>query len=204
MSKGNTEGSKVWLSSAEDFYILGLWLADGYWWSSSFGLSSSDSRLIKRFSKFLKRIAPDSFLKRRVYKADGSQKRKKKAEHIYINNREITRQFLSYKKRKKLFIPKIYLPAYLAGRIDGDGSIDRKHRSGIRIVYGKKLEARRDVLIFGERNVSLYYYKTAKTWVIYLRKHFRDKIIPKARKYSFKLLPRRDSPVRPEDSNHSL
>lgn len=189
---GNTVGSRVCLSSAEDFYILGLWLADGYWWSSSFGLSSCDTKLIKKFSRFLKRIAPSCPLKRRVYKVDKSQKRKRKAEHIYINNRAITRQFLSYKRKKKLFIPKIYLSAYLAGRIDGDGCIDLKHRSGIRITYGDKDDAMRDVLIFGKKNVSLYYYQSARTWVIYLRKHFRQKILTEVQKYSDKLLPRRD------------
>lgn len=183
-------GSKVCLSTAEDYYNLGLWLADGYWWSSSIGLSSSDRRFLRRFSKFLKRIAPDSPLKRRIYKSDQG-KRKKRAEHIYINNRVITREFLSYKK-KKFSIPERFLSAYLAGRIDGDGSIDQKYRSGIRIAYGDKQDAERDVAFLGKDNVSLYRYKAAKTWVIYLRKHFRDKIIPKVAKYSFKLLPRRD------------
>jgi len=187
--KGNTVGSKVYLKSAEDFYILGLWLADGYWWSSSFGLSSSDKRLIKRFGYFLKRIAPDYPLKRRIYKIGRGQKRKKEAEHLYINNRAITRQFLLYKKKKNLFIPRIFLPAYLAGRIDGDGSIDRKYRSGIRIAYGDRRDAERDVLFFGKQNVSLYYYKAAGTWVIYLRKKFREQIINKVSKYSFKLCP---------------
>lgn len=185
-------GSRVCLKKAEDFYILGLWLADGYWWSSSFGLSASEPKLIKRFDRFLKRKFPKHSVKIRTYEVCKGQKRKKRAQHIYINSRAITREFLSYKTKKRLPIPKAFLPAYLAGRIDGDGSIDRKYRSGIRIAYGDKADAERDVLIFGKRNVSLYHYKAAKTWVIYLRKYFRDKIIPKAEKYSFKLLPRRD------------
>ena len=49
---GNTVGSKDALNSAEDFYILGLWLADGYWRSSSIGLTSVDTRLIERFKRF--------------------------------------------------------------------------------------------------------------------------------------------------------
>jgi len=195
-SKGNTVGSKVCLKSAEDFYILGLWLADGYWWSSSFGLSSSDPKLIERFGRFLKKIAPNCPLKRRIYEVYKNQKRKKRAEHIYINNRAITGQFFLYKQKKNFLIPNIFLPAYLAGRIDGDGSIDRKYRSGIRIAYGDRKDAEHDRLIFGKQNVSVYFYKTARTWVIYLRKHFRDKIINKVEKYSFKLCPVETSPNR--------
>ena len=192
--KGNTVGSKVYLKSAEDFYILGLWLADGYWWSSSFGLSSTDKRLIKRFGCYLKKIAPNHPLKRRIYKIGKNQKRKKEAEHLYINSRAITRFFLLYKKKKNFLVPSHFLLAYLAGRIDGDGSIDRKYRSGIRIAYGDKKDAEHDVLLFGKQNVSLYFYKAAGTWVIYLRKKFREKIINKIAKYSIKLCPVETSP----------
>jgi len=184
-------GSKVWLNIAEDYYILGLWLADGYWRSSSIGLSSSDSRLIGRFRTFLRRIAPNSSLKKRIYQPIIGQKRKKIAEHLYVNNRPLTRLFMSYKE-KNFLVPDRFLPAYLAGRIDGDGSVDNKHRSGIRIAYGSKSDAERDLGILGRDNVSLYYYKAANTWVIYLRKNFCDKILAQVQKYSVKLLPRRD------------
>ena len=33
-----------------DPYIIGLWLADRYWWGSSVGLSNTDERLIPRFT----------------------------------------------------------------------------------------------------------------------------------------------------------
>lgn len=184
-------GSRDWPTTIEDYYILGLWLADGYWWSSSIGLSSSDFRLIKRFRVFLRKQLPDVPIKVRVYKPAKNQKRKKIAKHLYVNNRMLTRLFLSYKK-KQFNVASKFLPAYLAGRIDGDGSIDFKYRSGIRIAYGDRKDAKRDVVIFGRSNVSLYQYKTAGTWVIYLRKDFRDKILPRVEKYSVKLLPRRD------------
>jgi intein/homing endonuclease len=96
---------------------------------------------------------------------------------------------LIYKKNKDFSVPSRFLPAYLAGRIDGDGSIDRKYRSGIRIAYSDKKDAKHDVLLFGRQNVSLYFYKSAGTWVIYLRKDFREKIINKITKYSIKLCP---------------
>lgn len=189
MLRGDTVGSRFILRTAKDYYFLGLWLADGYWWSSSFGLSSTDPRLIKRFAGFLRRIAPECSLKRTIYEPNEKYKQVKRAEHIYINNRPLTRQFLSYKKKEKLLVPKSFVPAYIAGRLDGDGCVDLKHRSGIRIVYGNKTDAKRDVLIFGKENVSLYKYQTARTWAIYLRKHFRNQIFPKVKEFSIKLCP---------------
>lgn len=185
-------GSKIWLETAEDYYIFGLWLADGYWRSSSIGLSSINQLLIKRFHDFLSRKLPNYPIKYRCYMPIVGQKRKHKAYHVYINCREMTRFFMSYKTKKQLAIPNNYIPAYLAGRIDGDGSIDNKHRSGIRIAYSNYEDAKRDAVLFGRDNISIYHYLAAGTWVIYLRKNYRDKIVPKASKYSVKLLPRRD------------
>jgi len=65
-------------------------VADGYWWSSSFGLSSSNREFIRRFKIFLKRKAPDHKIKIRTYQPTENQKRKKTAE-------------------KKLVIPQYYL-----------------------------------------------------------------------------------------------
>lgn len=184
-------GSRVWPKSAEDHYILGLWLADGYWWSSSVGLSSSDPRLIERFRAFLTRKAPNSVLKTRIYRPISGQKRKKVAFHIYVNSRPLTRLIFSYKKGT-LVIPKVFIPAYLAGRIDGDGSIDIGNRTRVRITYSDRDDAERDAKVFGKANVSLYHYMAAHTWVLYLRKKFWDKVLPKVKRYSVKLLPRRD------------
>ena len=78
-NQGNTEGSTAFsFRTSVDHYILGLWLADGYWRASSIGLTS------------------------------------------------------------------IFVPAYLAGRVDGDGHFDLKHRTGLRIAYGSGFDARRD------------------------------------------------------------
>jgi len=56
---GNTVGSTStnfcnFLTNERDSYILGLWCVDGYWWSSSIGLSNKDKKLIKKFRLFLK------------------------------------------------------------------------------------------------------------------------------------------------------
>lgn len=183
---GNTVGSKFSFKTAEDFYILGLWLADGYWRSSSIGLTSVNLNLINKFEKFFLRMAPSHQIKRRIYPVREGDKRKQEAVQVYINNRPLTRSFLLI-KTGDLHIPKLYLIAYLAGRIDGDGHVDTKHRSGIRIAYSSKEDAQRDQNMFGQDNMSLYQYKAAKTYVLYLKKKFREKISPEIKKYSLKL-----------------
>ena len=185
---GNTVGSKFSFKTAEDFYILGLWLADGYWWSSSIGLTSVSPILISKFSKFLLRVAPSHSLKQRIYPIRIGDKRKQEAVQVYINNRPLTRLFMSF-KTGDLYVPKSYLVAYLAGRIDGDGHVDTKHRSGIRIAYSSKEDAARDQELFGVTNVSLYQYKAARTFVLYLRKAYRERIAKAIKKYSVKLAP---------------
>ena len=187
-SMGNTVGSKFSFKTAEDFYILGLWLADGYWRSSSIGLTSVTPELIEKFANFLIRVAPSHTIKKRIYQVKKGEKRKQTAIQVYINNRPLTRTFMSY-KTGNLYVPKPYLMAYLAGRIDGDGHIDTKHRSGIRIAYSSKEDADRDQKLFGVTNVSLYQYIAAGTFVLYLKKNYRERIVQAIKKYSVKLTP---------------
>lgn len=166
-------------------------MADGYWRSSSIGLTSISSELIARFSLFLQKVSSNSEIKMRTYT---SGKRTHPAFCVYINNRKMTRLFTSLKKGK-LYIPTSKLIPYLSGRIDGDGHYDLKHRSGIRIAYGNQFDADRDlqlILKFEGNSASLYEYKRARTWVIYLRKIFLQKYLSSLRLYSIKLLPRRD------------
>lgn len=185
---GNTVGSKFFFKTAEDFYILGLWLADGYWRSSSIGLTSVNPILISKFTKFLQKVAPSHTIKERIYEVKAGEKRKQKAIQVYVNNRPLTRLFMAT-KTEILQIPHRYLLAYLAGRIDGDGHIDTKHRSGIRIAYSSREDAARDQLLFGETNVSLYQYKAAKTFVLYLKRSYRDRISKEIKEFSVKLAP---------------
>jgi hypothetical protein len=185
---GNTVGSKFSFKTAEDFYILGLWLADGYWRSSSIGLTSVNPILIDKFEKFLKRVAPSHAIKKRIYRPEISNKRKQIAVQVYINNRPLTRLFMSL-KIGDLHIPKSFLLAYLAGRIDGDGHVDTKHRSGIRIAYSSNEDASRDQVMFGNTNVSLYQYKAARTYVLYLKRKYREQISKEIKRFSIKLAP---------------
>lgn len=181
-------GSKFIFTSAEDFYILGLWLADGYWRSSSIGLTSVHPLLVERFRRFLQRVVPGHPIKERLYEVKKGEKRRQTATQIYVNCRPLLRVFFST-KTGVLFVPKSFLPAYLAGRIDGDGHVDQKHRSGIRIAYGNKQDAWRDQQLFGRENMSLYQYKAAGTHILYVKKHYREQIVPFVRQYSIKLAP---------------
>lgn len=185
---GNTVGSKFVFNTAEDYYILGLWLADGYWRSSSIGLTSVSPKLIDRFINFLQRVSSDHSIKKRIYEVKEGNRRKQTAFQIYVNSRSLTRLFMSY-KTGVLNIPKHYLIAYLAGRIDGDGHVDTKHRSGIRIAYSSKEDASRDQKMYGITNTSLYEYKAARTFVLYLKKSYRERISQEIKKYSLKLAP---------------
>ena len=185
---GNTVGSKFFFTTAEDFYILGLWLADGYWRSSSIGLTSVNPALINRFITFFCRVAPSHPIKKRVYQVERGAKRKQTAYQVYVNSRPLTRMFMSL-KTGTLPIPHQHLTAYLAGKIDGDGCVDTKHRSGIRIAYSSRIDAARDRSMIGETNASLYRYTSARTYVLYLRKRYRDRIKQKLIHFSVKLAP---------------
>ena len=189
---GNTEGSTStnfcnFLSNEKDAFILGLWCADCYWWSSSIGLSNVDAELIDIFRTFLLNLFP----KERI---------KFNRNHIFVNSRPLLREFREAEKNlEKLEKPNI-IKAYFAGRFDGDGSVDKNLRNDCRIVYSNKAEVGIDKVILGKigiTNVKIYYYKSAKTYCLYISrfeaKQFLDYILP----YSLKLqklvlVPRRD------------
>lgn len=180
--------ASAFLKQQKIFYILGLWLADGYWRSSSIGLTSVTPALLERFTIFLRRVAPSYPLKKRVYQVDGRHKRKQVAVQVYVNSRLLTRLFMEL-KIGVLPVPTNYISAYLAGRIDGDGHVDTKHRTGIRIAYSSKEDALRDQGLLGKTNVSLYQYEAAKTFVLYLTKHYREQVLKDLQKFSVKLAP---------------
>jgi len=189
---GNTVGSTStdfcnFLSKTEDAYILGLWCADSYWWSSSVGLSNTDVDLIERFRKFLKRFFPESRIKSTQY-------------HLFVNSRPLLREFVAGKKNVgKLKQPQI-IRAYFAGRFDGDGSIDKNLRNDCRIVYSDREETKTDKILLRRidiNNVKIYHYKTANTFCLYVSRYDVKKFLRNILPYSSKLqklvlVPRRD------------
>lgn len=182
ISMGNTVGSThanfcIFNDSAEDAYILGLWCADGYWWSSSFGLSNTNNKLLSRFRNF--------FLKH--FKAE---RIKFNDNHLFVNSRPLLREFRSARDNILSLKNKLVLSAYFAGRFDGDGSVSKDLRSDCRIVYSNEKEVKIDrVLIkrIGITKTRIYYYESAKTFCLYISrfqaKEFLDKILP----YSVKM-----------------
>ncbi len=66
------------------------------------------------------------------------------------------------------------IKAYFAGRFDGDGSVDKDFRKDCRIVYGKLNEAEMDKKLLrrmGIRKTKIYYYKSAKTFCLYISRY---------------------------------
>ena len=178
---GNTVGSAcanfcVFKSSVEDAYILGLWCADGYWWSSSFGLSNMDKDLINKFRIFFNK----HFSKQRI-KFDGS--------HIFVNSRPLLREFRAAREKIDKLEKASVIKAYFAGRFDGDGSVSKDLRSDCRIVYSNKKETEIDKLLLEKlkiTNVKIYYYRTAKTFCLYISRYEAKKFLEKILPYSVK------------------
>jgi len=191
---GNTVGSTStnfcnFFSSEKDAYILGLWCADNYWWASSIGLSNTDPDLIARFRKFL-RI---HFSEDRIKFNDN---------HLFVNSRPLLREFIIAKNSLENFKKVKIIKAYFAGRFDGDGSVDKNLRSDCRIVYGKKNEAKMDKKLLkriGINKTKIYYYKSARTFCLYVSRYESKKFLNIILPYSLKLqklvfAPRRDLP----------
>lgn len=179
---GNTVGSAStnfcnFFSNEKDAYILGLWCADSYWWSSSIGISNSDCDLVEIFRKFLKEHFP-------------VERIKFKDNHLFVNSRPLLREFRAAKKSlENLRQPKI-IRAYFAGRFDGDGSIDKNLRNDCRIVYTRESEAKIDKRLLrriGIGNIKIYHYKSAKTFCLYISRYEAKKFLENILGHSLKL-----------------
>lgn len=200
---GNTVGSLStnfcnFPQSAEDYYILGLWCADGYYWSSSIGLTNIDKSLIRRFRTFLGKLFPKERIKLGVY---GNGKRKHFGYKLYVNSRPLLRLFRLFKNGPNRNLKDTeYVKAYLAGRFDGDGCISKDLRKDCRISYGNLLDAQLDyqlMLKIGLKNSKIYRYRTSNTFVNYVSQKDVRIFLDGIRKYStklqkFVLRPRRD------------
>jgi len=179
---GNTVGSAStnfcnFFSNEDDAYILGLWCADSYWWASSIGLSNTDSDLIEIFREFLKKFFPENRIKFN-------------RNHLFVNSRPLLREFTSAENRVSDLKDTKIIRAYLAGRLDGDGSIDKNLRSDCRIVYGRKSEAEIDRKLLeriGIKKVKVYYYQSAKTFCLYISRYEVNKFLESISPHSMKL-----------------
>lgn len=192
------------LKSSEEAYILGLWCADGYHRTSSFGLSNINLTLIERFREYLLNLMPKERLRLRVYipaRHSGempdnlgkicdkiSYLKVRKAAHIsyqiYVNSRPMLRKFREFRVNADKLCEKEIIP-YLAGRFDGDGSVGKDFRRDVRIVYGNGEEAAKDKRLLEtirSYKTKIYYYKSAKTHCLYVSRY-------DARNFLHELLP---------------
>jgi hypothetical protein len=180
------EVNDAFVRDAAHAYALGLWCADGYWWSSSIGISNVEPELVLRFGSFLTtELSPDR-LRLRIYQVPRSKpdprvlalterisirpasKMKRTAYHLYVNSRPLVRTFFAQRNRL-CDLPREYLGSYFAGRFDGDGVLGDTPR----IAYTTGEEARVDADLLGRvgvANTSVLYYKKANEYCIYIHR----------------------------------
>jgi hypothetical protein len=117
-----------------------------------------------------------------------------------VNSRPLLREFRKAKKNLENLKEIKIIKAYFAGRFDGDGSIAGDFRSDCRIVYTRRFEAELDKKLLrkiGITKTTIYHYKSAKTFCLYVSRYEAKKFLRMIFPYSLKLqklvpAPRRD------------
>lgn len=185
----NTVGSNLILTPFLA-YNLGLWCADGYSRTSSVGFCNTNLKLINSFLDFLNKVLGKDIklIKLRIYCPEGEtpdkllmqkfkreqihfakpSKSKLVAYHLYVNDRNLLRWFQSMRDSRNLWINDNLIGSFFAGRFDGDGSININLKRDCRIVYGNYSEAFIDQQILSLFITSIYYYKKAGTYCLYI------------------------------------
>ncbi|MGH9338601.1 MAG: hypothetical protein ACRD1R_03190 [Acidobacteriota bacterium] len=188
--------------SEEEAYALGLWCADGYWWSSSIGLTNTEPQLVTRFGYYLESMLGSDRIRMRIYLVEGDPpdprvlsitkrvmvkppyKMKKTAYQVYVNSRPLLRRFRELRDAVADISPQL-VGAYFGGRVDGDGTLGVTPR----IAYATLHEANRDLALLAAAGMvgSVLFYRKANEYCIYLHKgtlqQFLDLIAP----YNWKL-----------------
>jgi len=178
------------ISESQGAYILGLFCADGYQRTSSIGISNSDKNLLEKFALFLLNDFPRERLKIRAYHPLGMRnpkisdnlskltqnivyyplsKARRISCHLYVNSRPLLRIFNSAREGIEKINSKVIVP-YIAGRFDGDGSVNKIKDRDFRIVYSNYNEAKIDQNLLkkiGIYKTSIYHYKHARTFCLY-------------------------------------
>lgn len=182
------------LREPQNAYAFGLWCADGYHRTSSIGLTNVNPVLINCFRDFLLRFFPEERLKLRIYSPEKSadsyflKKSKQRAYQLYVNSRPFLRYFRLARDNPNNFLSSRVIPAYFAGRFDGDGSVAADNRSDLRIVYGYKDEAERDALLLSQIGIrpKVYAYKKARTFALYVSRSDAHKFLSGIERYSLR------------------
>ena len=212
--RGNTVGSlsglHALITDSEAAYIFGLWCADGYFWSSSIGITNVNRTLVNRFAQYLGKHLPSERIKLRVYHPRGKPPRvgtvatypmrlaRQVAYQLYVNSRPLLRMF-QQAETQVATLPTQHIMAYFAGRFDGDGSVDKDLRSDLRITYSNRAEAETDQSLLAKLDrygTRVYHYRGARTYILYVRRASAERFLHDIAPYSVKvqtLFPRRDS-----------
>lgn len=156
--------------------------------------------LIDRFRTFLENLFPKERIKERRYvplTEDASHHQniykmrlaKHTAYQLYVNSRPLVREYRKLRYSAKMIVSMEFIPAYFAGRFDGDGSVAHDHRSDLRITYGHREEAENDQALllrigfFGK----VYQYKKAKTFVLYVGRDQAERFLTTLAPHSSKI-----------------
>jgi len=113
-------------------YILGLWKADRCSTAKGIvGLRSKDEILLEAFRNFIKKVGLE--VKERIVRGYGVTK------EVYCCSMPLRRIFEYVSANRLSLLKKGVIPAYIAGLIDGDGTIvNEKGKKIIKIFYGKR------------------------------------------------------------------
>ncbi|MDP2587569.1 MAG: LAGLIDADG family homing endonuclease [bacterium] len=200
--KVNPVGSSLLalVTDSEAAYIFGLWCADGYYRSSSIGITNVDKRLIDRFARFLRRHLPEDRMRMRIYHPIGiapkvdvptypMRRARQVAYQYYVNSRPLLRLFQNA-EQEVAQLPKKWIMAYFAGRFDGDGSVADDRRRDLRITYSNRKEAETDLVLLEQlclHKATVYQYKAARTFVLYISRTSATAFVTQIRPWSVKL-----------------
>lgn len=191
----------IFVNSAQDAYALGLWCADGYWWSSSIGLSNVEPELTLSFADYLISRSERKRLKLRIYEGEDpgdprviglvekptrsrTGKRKRTAYHVYVNSRPLLRSFQAAEAMVETLASEFLAP-YFAGRFDGDGV----GGSRVRIAYSNAAEAEKDAKLLTRLDVisSVLHYVKASEFCVYIHERNRQRFLELIQPWSWKL-----------------
>lgn len=194
-------------------YQLGLWCADGYWWSSSVGLTNVEPVLIRRFASWLTEQLGRDRLRLRVYAAEPDNldpqllaltdrvsvcrphKMTRNAYQIYVNSRPLLRR-LRIAREDVSELAEGALGPYFAGRFDGDGTINT-----LRICYTTRSEADLDLALLGRTDIggTVFEYSRAREFALYVPKRFAGRFLDLIEPWSWKVTAARLPIVRHSD-----
>ncbi len=141
---------------ADDAYILGLFRADGYTWTGTFGVTNRNPEILQKAATILEKFGPVK------WKSD-----KIGLLRVYVSSRPLKRNFDEIMKSTEdnLVQSEDKIASYFAGKYDGDGSY-WKTRLRFKITYGyfKQIEFDKKLLMCVGISSKIRKYRNAKAF----------------------------------------